>query len=78
MTYRLNPAIEKIASPVIIVFPNGVEREYECGKSAAESSFDCRYCVSEVKARDSKIAIYLEEMKSSSVNWIGEEAVSFF
>lgn len=78
MTYKLNPDICKIMSPVILIFPNGNKREYDNGKKAADDTFRCKYMISEMRAVDGKVEIKLMELEAPNMNWSGEESVSFF
>ena len=78
MTYKLSPAIEKILSPVILVFPDGTRREYQNGKAAAEAIFDQKYSIDSLKAFDNIILIQLKKQVSPNIRWVGEEAESFF
>lgn len=78
MTYKLNPEIRKILSPVILIFPNGDKREYDNGKKAADDTFACKFTVSEMRAVDGKVEIKLTELEAPNMNWSGEESVSFF
>lgn len=78
MTYRLNPELVKVLSPVVLVLPDGTRLKYQNGTDAASATFEKRYTLSEVRAIDSKVEISLEEASVNNINWIGEEAVSFF
>ena len=78
MTYKLNPALNKIQSPVVLIFPEGNQQQYSSGAAAADMAFDKKYLIASMKAVDSNIEIRLEEPSVNEINWIGEEAVSFF
>lgn len=80
MTYKLNPELRKIRSPVILIFPDSTEKNFESRSEIANAVFDKRYVITEITAEDSNIKLKLMEQqdKRAVVNWIGEEAVSFF
>ena len=78
MTYKLNPELRKIQSPVVLVFPDGETREFECGFAVAEADFKQRYLIQAIRALDSIIEIKLVECAPPDMNWAGEETVSFF
>jgi len=73
MTYKLNPAIAKISSPVTLFFPSGVRHEYSSGTAVAEQAFNERYRVTEIRATGDVVEINLELMTVPEVNAIGEE-----
>lgn len=77
MTYKLNPELRVIKSPVVLVI-DGEERSFPDGKALVGEVFDKNYVVASITARDDIVVIELEEGPASVVvNWIGEEAVSF-
>ncbi len=78
MTYKLNPEIEKIRSPVVIVFEDGRKREFKDGKSAASAIFEKHYIVTCIKAINDIVELTITENKGPEINWIGEENISFF
>lgn len=78
MTYKLNPEIRKILSPVVLIFPNGMKQQYTDGNAAAEAVFDHKYVVSTMCAEDGIIELKLVEQEAPSINWNGEAATSFF
>lgn len=73
MTYKLNPAIAKITSPITLIFPNGARHSYTSGAAVAEKTFNERYRVAEIRAVESVIEIKLESMTTPVINAIGEE-----
>jgi hypothetical protein len=73
MTYKLNPELRLITSPVTLIFPGGVRHEYRSGASVAEQVFNERYRVTEIRAVDGEIEIRLEPVMVPEVNAIGEE-----
>lgn len=78
MTYKLNPALNKIQSPVVLIFPEGNRQKYSNGAAVTDMAFDKKYLVASMIAINSSIEITLEEPSINEINWIGEEAVSFF
>lgn len=68
MTYRLEPVIEKIVSPVVLIFPDGCRKEYGPSSEASEASFDHKYVVERIKATDNKIEFTLSEADSLNVD----------
>lgn len=61
MTYKLNPELGKIISPVTLLFPNGARHEYKSGKAMVEKSFSERYRVKAIKVIESVVEIELEQ-----------------
>ena len=61
MTFKLNPEVRKIISPVILVFPDGSQKEYECGSQVADAVFDRRYSISGIKAANNSIILTVQE-----------------
>lgn len=79
MTYKLNPEVRKIGSPVTLIFPDGTEKIFKSGSEVESAVFDKHYIITEITAEDSKIKLKLmEQQNRPTINWIGEEAVSFF
>ena len=78
MTYKLNPALKKILSPIVIISPDGMKKEYRNGNELIDAVFDKCYTVKSIEAQESVIQIILEERIIPEMNWYGEEAVSFF
>ena len=77
-TYKLNPDLKIITSPVVLCLPVGTQMQFANGKEAAESTFDTRYLLNTLHAEDCTVVITLKEAKLLDINWTGEEAVSFF
>ena len=73
MTYKLNPELRLITSPVVLIFPGGARHEYSSGTAVAEKTFNERYRVTEIRAVESVIEIQLEPVMVPEVNAIGEE-----
>ena len=77
MTYKLEPGLARITSPVLLIFPDGKEQKFESGKKACDAVFDHRYHAVEILAEQNTVHIRLEEPAILSMTWIGEEQ-SFF
>ena len=77
MTYKLNPRLEKIISPIVLIFPDGSKREYASGSAVAEAVFDRKYNIFSLCARESKVEITLEEVTAVDSTWIGEVQTFF-
>ena len=60
MTYKLNPALRKIQSPITLVI-DGAETAYPNGAVLTEQIFEKRYTVESMTARDDRIVIELKE-----------------
>lgn len=78
MTYKLNPEIRKIESPVWLSFPDGTKQQFENGKAAADAMFDHKYLISTIRAVNDIIELKLVEQEAPNMNWSGEDATSFF
>ncbi len=77
MTYKLNPQLNLIKAPVILV-TEGIESSYGSGEDLTTLEFDKNYIVESVSARDGSVVITLKENnRQFNINWVGEEAVSF-
>lgn len=75
--YKLDDGLKKIISPVHIVQP--IDLRFADGGELAGQEFDKNYLVKSIKAVGGEIEIVLEENgRVNSLNWAGEEAVSFF
>ena len=77
MTYKLNPSIARITSPLILTLPDGRKLEYENGEQAAEAVFDRHYVIDTIRAVDSRIIISVTEQKPMPTSWTGEEQTFF-
>lgn len=78
MSYKLNPELAKIEAPVVLVV-EGTEHFYESGTVLMNLTFDRNYFVDKISARDNAVVIFLKKNdKINDMNWVGEEAVSFF
>lgn len=78
MTYKLSPQLRFIKTPVILVIDEE-EKRYPGGECLTKLEFDKRYVIDSISARDNAVVVTLKENNQSAIiNWIGEEAVSFF
>ena len=73
MTYKLNPELRLITSPVTLIFPGGARHEYSSGTAVAEKTFNEKYRVVEIRAVENTVEINLEPMTTPVINAIGEE-----
>lgn len=78
MTYKLNPSVSIIISPVVLIFPNGVRKEYENGMAVAEDQFEHKYLIKTITATNETAELKLVEQEAPKMYWSGEEAISFF
>lgn len=78
MTYKLNPVIRKIISPIVLIFPDGTKQQYEGGKAAADAVFGHKYVISTMHAVNDFIELKLVEQEAPIMNWSGEEPSTFF
>ena len=77
MTYKLNPCIGKIKSPVVLVLPTGEEKHFTDGMDAAKADFDRHYVIAEMAAKGDVIHLAVKEVGMPRMNWMGEEATFF-
>ncbi len=77
MTYKLNPEIGKIQSPVVLILLDGERREYKDGAAVVEDVFDQMFVVEIVRAVEDTVEIKLTEPQMMSSTWIGEEQTFF-
>ena len=78
MTYKLNPEIGKIESPVILCLPSGERRRYRNGMEVTEAVFDHKYLIESLRAVGDVVEVVLSEQDTVNTSWIGEEQTSFF
>lgn len=77
MTYKLSPQLRLIKAPVILVVEEN-ERQYGSGEELTRLTFDKNYIIDSISARDSEIVVTIKvNERNFSINWIGEEEVSF-
>lgn len=77
MTYKLSPELRYISSPIVLIMPSGVRRDYSCGTAVCEDVFDERYKIMEVRAVGDEIVIELGIQEIFGTNWTGEEQTFF-
>ena len=73
MTYRLEPGLCRITSPVLLIFPDGTEKRYENGREVTEAVFGRRWRVADIRAVDNTVEIRVEESLAPEINAVGEE-----
>lgn len=78
MTYRLNPEVEKIISPIVLIMPDGEKRVFENGEAVAGATFEKRYIISSLQVVKDSVEIKLSVPEMGGSSWIGEEQISFF
>lgn len=80
MTYKLNPEVKKICAPVIVRFADRDEElSFPDGAALADAVFDKNYLIELLTVEDGAVALALcENDRVNVMNWVGEEAVSFF
>lgn len=61
MTYHLEPWIEKIASPILLVFPDKTTKAYMSGREAMTDSFSERFIIDTVHAEGNVIKLTLQK-----------------
>ena len=77
MTYKLNPQLRLIMSPVSLLF-DGEEKNYLDVGSLITLEFDKRYVIDSISASDGTVIVTLRiNNRVNDITWIGEEAVSF-
>ena len=76
LTYKLEPGLARISSPIVLAMPDGTERKYESGEAVCKAEFEQKYLVMEMRAQDCEIEIRLEMQKNPEINTIDE--VTFF
>lgn len=78
MTYVINQDVRLITTPILVHIGDKT-LVYESGKTLAKEKFDKWYVISKIDVEENKIAVYLKENhRANELNWVGEEAVTFF
>lgn len=77
MTYKLEPGLGRIKSPIVLIFPDGHREEYTSGSDVVEAVFEKKYQVVEIRAVENIVEIVVEEVTAPIVNWTGEEQTFF-
>ncbi len=77
MTYKLNPEVSKIQSPVILRIEGGelsTDETYANGAELANAIFEKNYLVRSLAAQGDVIVLTVSEnLCVNNTNWIGEE-----
>ena len=77
MTYKLEPWITRIVSPVEVVLPDVTRKKYINGSAAGADIFDRHYVVEKIEALGGEIVLTLKEVEVAGSTWIGEEQTFF-
>ena len=78
MTYKLEPGLNRIVSPVVVIPPDGIKREYNSGAEACEDTFNHCYRVNEIRAVDDHIEIKLILSNTPDATTCTGEEQTFF
>lgn len=73
MTYKLEPGLARITSPIHLLLPDHTTRRFSSGDELTGMAFDKRYRVVEMRAVDNTVEIRVEEAVVPELNPIGEE-----
>lgn len=68
MTYKINPEVEKIKSPVRLICDDGTDKMFTSGKELADAVFDKHYNISSYTVRDGYLEICVYEFVEMSKN----------
>ena len=66
MTYKLDPVIEKIEAPVVLIMPDSKKLQFDSGKIAANETFDRSIVIKRITTDGNRIVIEVEEKYSSA------------
>ncbi len=77
MTYKLNPEIGKIQSPIVLILPDGERKKYINGVAVCEAVFNKMLLIETVRAVENTVEIILTEPQMTASTWIGEEQTFF-
>lgn len=61
MTYKINPEVEKILSPIKLVFEDGTSADFSDGKTLAAAVFDKHYNIVSYCVKDKYLEITVVE-----------------
>ena len=64
-TFRLEEGLDRIVSPINLIFPDHSKVSYKNGTELAEATFDCPYKIKSIAAVDDEIGIIVEEGEAS-------------
>jgi len=73
MTFKLEPGLARITSPIILLFPDHTTRRFSSGEDAVRETFDKRWKVVETRAKGDVVEIRVEPMTVPEINALGEE-----
>lgn len=71
MTYKLEPGLGRIVSPVTLLFPDGTTASFSSDKELCKMAFDRNYKVTEIRAVEDVVEIRLETVAVPDINPIG-------
>lgn len=66
MTFKLEPGLARITSPITLHYPDHTTRRFSSGEELAGTAFDKRWKVTEIK---------VEEAVVPEINAVGEETI---
>ena len=73
MTYKIEPGLGRIMSPVVLLFSDGHTAFFSSGEEACRAVYNRKYRVVEMRAVENVVEIKLESMTTPIINPIGEE-----
>lgn len=73
MTYKIEPGLGRIMSPILLCFPDGHTANYSSGEEVCRAVYDRKYRVVEIRAVENAVEIRLEHTTTPMINPIGEE-----
>ena len=73
MTYKLEPGLGRIMSPILLCFPDGHTASFSSGEEVCRAVYDRKYRVVEMRAVENMVEIKLELTAVPEINPIGEE-----
>lgn len=73
MTYKLEPGLGRIMSPILLRFPDGHTASFSSGEEACRAVYDRKYRVVEMRAVENMVEVRAEEMTTPIINPVGEE-----
>lgn len=73
MTYKIEPGLGRIMSPILLRFPDGHTASFSSGEEACRAVYDRKYHVVEMRAVENTIEIRLELTAVPEINAVGEE-----
>ena len=62
-----------------LIFSDGTKEHFKSGTEVENAIFDKHYVIAEITAENNEIKLKLmEQQNKPTINWVGEEAISFF